>query len=80
MSVLREDPFWFNDYTILYEKTRLTEFFPSKEMRLNEKLNAILRLSIYASLVLFVVHKTLNMLFAPCPLGENAFGTSIMQS
>jgi hypothetical protein len=47
------DPFWYNDITILWNKNRLTEFFPTKDQALEEKFNAIVRLSIYCFIVLF---------------------------
>ena len=48
------DNFWFNDSKILFREDRLTEFYPSYDMTLIEKLNAIARLSIYLSVVLFL--------------------------
>lgn len=48
------DNFWINDYKILFYKERLTDFFPTIEMTLVEKLNAIFRLSIYLSILLYL--------------------------
>ena len=59
------DPFWFNQREILFNKDRLTEFFPVASMTNNEKLNSILRLSIYASSILVLYHKNLNVLLIP---------------
>jgi len=59
------DPFWFKHYQILYNQDRLTEFFPVESMTSNEKLNAVLRLSIYISLILVLYHKNLNVLLIP---------------
>lgn len=59
------DPFWFNHFKILYNQDRLVEFFPSNSMTNNEKLNAMLRLSIYVSAILFLYHKNLNVLLIP---------------
>ena len=59
------DPFWFNQKEILVDKERLTEFFPVASMTNNEKLNAILRFSIYASGILVLYHKNLNVLLIP---------------
>jgi hypothetical protein len=49
------DPFWIQDYKILFYKERLTAFFPTIEMTLIEKLNAIFRLSIYLSIILYLL-------------------------
>jgi len=59
------DPFWFSLPEILFNKDRLTEFFPVETMTNNEKLNSVLRLSIYASGVLVLYHKNLNVLLIP---------------
>jgi len=48
------DPFWINNYKILFSKERLTEFFPTIQMTLIEKLNAIFRMSIYLSILLYL--------------------------
>ena len=49
------DPFWLNDYKILFYKEKLTEFFPKMHMTLIEKLNAIFRMSIYLSILLYLL-------------------------
>ena len=49
------DPFWLNDYKILFYKEKLTEFFPTMQMTLIEKLNAIFRMSIYLSILLYLL-------------------------
>ena len=48
------DPFWLSDYKILFYNQRLTDFFPTIHMTLIEKLNAIFRLSIYLSIILYL--------------------------
>jgi len=54
-SVNLNDPFWLNDYKILFYKEKLTEFFPTIQMTLIEKLNAIFRMSIYLSILLYLL-------------------------
>ena len=49
-----KDPFWLNDYKILFYGDRLADFFPTINMTLIEKLNAIFRLSIYLSILLYL--------------------------
>jgi hypothetical protein len=49
------DPFWMDDYKILFYKEKLTEFFPTMSMTLIEKLNAIFRMSIYLSILLYLL-------------------------
>jgi len=48
------DPFWANDYTILFTSNRLSDFFPTTDMSLIEKLNALFRLSIYLGIALYI--------------------------
>ena len=47
------DPIWYKDISILWNEKRLTEFFPQKDHTLEEKLNSIVRLSIYCTIVLY---------------------------
>jgi len=48
------DPSWVDDYTILINGNRLSDFFPSKEFSFSENLNAIVRFSVYCSLLLYL--------------------------
>jgi hypothetical protein len=52
---LENDHFWMDDYKILFYKEKITSFFPTIEMTLIEKLNAIFRLSIYISILLYLL-------------------------
>ena len=59
------DDFWFTNFRILIEKNRLTEFFPNYDMTLNEKLNAITRLSIYLGIILALISNNYNYIYIP---------------
>lgn len=48
----KNDPFWTQDPGILFERSRLIEFVPTFDMTVNERLNALTRLSIYTGLLL----------------------------
>lgn len=50
---LESDPFWLDDFSILYQKNKISLFFPNADMTLVEKLNAMVRLSIILSIVLY---------------------------
>lgn len=56
------DPFWFNDIYIIIRRDRLTEFFPTKDQTLEERFNALVRLSLYSSIILFYYHKNYRYL------------------
>ena len=47
-------PLWSEKYSILYEKKYLFEIIPNKQFDFNRKLNSILRLSIYYSVIYFI--------------------------
>ena len=59
------DLFWKDDFSILYNTDRLTEFFPSNDMNFNEKLNALVRLCTYAGILLYLYHKKNDYLYLP---------------
>ena len=60
------DNFWSDNPRILFNKDKLHLFFPTKEMTLIEKLNAIARLSIYLGVLLYISFG--NHLFSLHPL------------
>ena len=49
-----KDPIWIENINILFQKDRLFEFVPKHQMDINSKLNAIVRFSIYLTLVLLL--------------------------
>ena len=49
------DPFWYEKPQIIISLKRLTEFFPNPNLSLYEKLNAIVRLALYISLILLIL-------------------------
>jgi hypothetical protein len=54
------DKFWLDDPTILISSDRLTEFFPNKLFTLDEKLNSLVRLSMYISIILIFYFKNIK--------------------
>lgn len=46
------DPLWIHDFNILLKRERLMEFFPVKDQTNEERVNAIVRLSLYVSIAL----------------------------
>jgi hypothetical protein len=59
------DPFWGDDPNILFNFERSIEFFPTKDMSTNEKLNAISRFFIYLGILMFISFRNYNLLFIP---------------
>lgn len=54
------DPFWYNQYDILWNPDRLTEFFPIKDQTLEERFNSLVRLAFYISVILYVYHSDIK--------------------
>lgn len=59
------DKFWLNDYSILYRGNKVTKFFPTDSMNLAEKLNSLVRLSIYLGIILFLIKNNYLYLYIP---------------
>lgn len=59
------DPFWGDDPNILFHSNRVIEFFPTRDMSTQEKLNAISRFFIYLGILMFIVFRKWNLLFIP---------------
>ena len=66
---LDTDPFWTDNYQILFMKDKLSQFFPTKDMTMVEKLNAIMRMSIYLGIALYCVTYNYMYLFIPVIVG-----------
>ena len=58
-------PFWYNDMSVLYEKNSITEIFPSKRFDILRKLNAIVRLSIAYTLIMYFLKREQKYLVIP---------------
>lgn len=58
-------PFWYKNLSVLYDKDYIFEFFPSKRFDITRKLNAVLRLSIIYSLIMYLVSKNNKYIVIP---------------
>lgn len=58
----KTDPFWYDNIEVLFRSDRLTEFFPTKDQTTEERLNSIMRLSVYVSVILYLHHKNYKYL------------------
>lgn len=57
------DPFWLDNFKVLYAKNKIAQFFPTYDMTLVEKLNAMTRLSIILSFILYLFTKNYHYFF-----------------
>ena len=67
----KSDPFWYYQPSILWDKHRFIEFFPNPGLSLAEKLNSLVRLSIYICIILMVFFG--NYLYIYIPIVVLAF-------
>ena len=58
-------PFWYNDPSILFHKDSITEIFPSKRFDILRKLNAIVRLSIVYTIIMYLLKRDTKYLIIP---------------
>lgn len=65
------DEFWYYQPSILWDGRRFIEFFPNPDLSLAEKLNALVRLSFYISIILMVFFG--NYLYIYIPIVVLAF-------
>jgi hypothetical protein len=61
--------FWINDLSILFSKNHFLEVIPLSNMKFNNKLNAIFRLSIYYFIVITLIKKDIKNIFVPVVVG-----------
>ena len=61
--------FWINDISILFSKNKFLEVIPTSNMEINDKLNAVFRLSIYYFIIITIIRKNLNNIFIPILVG-----------
>ena len=58
-------PFWYESPSILYQTRNLTEIFPSHNFDMTRKLNALVRLSVYFAIIMYVMHKDKKYMVLP---------------
>jgi len=61
-TTLPPTPFWLNEPTILFNKNQITQIWPNNDMSNTEKLNAISRFVIVASLLGYLLTMNFKML------------------
>ena len=57
------DKFWSNDFTVLLDKNKLNQFYPTNSMSMSEILNSLVRASVYLSVCLFIYKRNTNVFF-----------------
>lgn len=62
---IKNDTFWYDEPSILFRVDRLIEFVPLTDMTYYEKLNALMRFSLYSSILLILYNKKYTTLYFP---------------
>lgn len=57
--------FWFDDPSIILNMNYLSSFFPTSKMNLIEKLNAMMRLTLYIGVILMLIRRNYLYLYIP---------------
>lgn len=57
---VKSDTIWTEDFSIIFKKDRLCNFFPTKSQTNEERINSIVRLSLYVSIVLSIYHSSIK--------------------
>ena len=58
-------PFWYDDLSILFKQDTITEIFPSKRFDIIRKLNAIVRLALFYTLIMYLLKREQKYLIIP---------------
>lgn len=56
------DPIWIKDLNILFQEKRLIDFVPSKDQTTEERINSIVRFSLYISIILALYYSNAKYL------------------
>jgi hypothetical protein len=64
---------WYQDISKFITKDNYSVFFPSSSMSFAEQLNALMRLSLYFSIVMLLIKKDSNVFFIPIFMGLFTF-------
>lgn len=63
------EPFWKDDPSILYKESLFMNFFPKKGQTISEQLNSLMRLTIYAGIIVSLYKKNFSYLSIPLAFG-----------
>lgn len=57
---IQTDPIWFNQFQVLFNTDRITEFVPIEKQSLEERLNSIARFGFFVAVILVIYKRDLN--------------------
>jgi hypothetical protein len=59
------DPIWVEDYNQIIRRDRVFDFIPNVDMPFSERINAIVRASIYIGIIMMLVHNNYLYIYLP---------------
>lgn len=68
-AITYDEPIWYEQPSILFKIDHITHFFPQNESTYNENMNAVVRFSIYLSIILVIIKRNylyLYIFFVAC--------------
>lgn len=74
------DPIWINDFNQIIRQDRLMDFIPKPDMSFSEKVNSIVRLSIYAGIILGLLHNNYLYIYIPIVVMVTTYLVYMFQS
>ncbi len=74
------DPIWINDFNQLIRQDRLMDFIPKPDMAFSEKVNSIVRLSIYAGIIVGLLHNNYLYVYIPIVVMVTTYLVYMFQS
>ena len=74
------DPIWINDFNQIIRQDRLMDFIPKPEMSFSEKVNSIVRLSIYSGIILGLLHNNYLYIYIPIVVMVTTYLVYMFQS
>lgn len=54
-NIIETDPIWFQQPAVLFSIDKIIKFFPDEDDTYNEKMNSVVRFSIYLSVILIII-------------------------
>lgn len=73
MASLKQEEIWYKDPLRLFTQYNYYVFFPTKEMSFAQQLNSFMRLSIYFSIIVFILQHNINIFLIPLFMGAFSY-------
>jgi hypothetical protein len=79
-NIKQGDPIWIDDYNQIIRRDRVLDFIPNVDMPFSERINAIVRASIYIGIIMMLVHNNYLYIYLPIIVMVSTYMVYIYQS